>query len=203
MILKNEDEKLLGVVLSGGQSTRMGSDKGLLISDRQTWTQIASILLQEICPSVVISVNKTQLKSYQSIFPSGQLIVDNNELLVKGPLLGLLSVHQMYPEKDIFLLACDMIHMKLPVLQELKKLYGEEKSREAFVFINRDQPEPLCAIYKAPALSGILDKYKREEESRFSMKYILSSMNLFRIPLQESWSDYFLNINSPRDLKNL
>src|SRR6185436_20377186 len=98
---------MLGVILCGGQSSRMGSDKGLLIINEKTWTQIAIEKLASLDIPVKISVNSNQYSAYQSKFSSIELIVDDASLPVKGPLTAVLSCHLKYPSEDLFILACD------------------------------------------------------------------------------------------------
>lgn len=151
---------MLGVVLCGGQSTRMGSDKGLLPLEAQTWAQTAVnkfILLQL---PVRISVNAAQQAAYAQVFDSTFLVTDNNTIRVKGPLLGLLSVHLQYPDEDLFVLACDMPLMDPSLLKELYQAFSPQKA-DAFVFINAGAPEPLCGIYTAAGLQTILNRAKR------------------------------------------
>src|SRR5687767_3060241 len=103
---------MIGLVLCGGQSTRMGTDKGLMISPKKiTWAQQCFSLLAKLDLHVVLSVNETQHNHYKRIFQWNELILDNPNLDVHGPLLGLLSVHAKYPTEDIFVLACDMVEM--------------------------------------------------------------------------------------------
>jgi molybdopterin-guanine dinucleotide biosynthesis protein A len=96
---------MLGVVLCGGQSSRMGSDKGLLMLNDKTWTQKAIDTLSNFHIPIVISVNKNQYHDYSSIFPVDTLIHDDPSLQLHGPLCGLLSVHFKYPEKTWILVA--------------------------------------------------------------------------------------------------
>ena len=50
-------ENLLGVVLCGGQSKRMGSDKGLLVKDGKPWAMCIADKLEKAALPVVVSIN--------------------------------------------------------------------------------------------------------------------------------------------------
>src|ERR1044071_2487658 len=108
---------MTGVVLCGGQSTRMGADKGLLQSNGKTWVKHTAEKLSSLHVHVVVSVNKEQLKSYSRMFGADDLVVDDEGLLVKGPVLGLMSVHQLLKQEDLFALACDMQEMDTALLK--------------------------------------------------------------------------------------
>ena len=51
---------MLGVVLCGGQSSRMGTDKGLIKLNANTWAQAAVDKMLLLKLKVVLSVNATQ-----------------------------------------------------------------------------------------------------------------------------------------------
>jgi len=110
---------MLGVVLSGGQSSRMGTDKGLIRSESKTWAQIALDKLAAFQIPVVISVNAKQHVEYQAEFRVEQLLKDNEGLAIRGPLAGLLSVHRRFPKQDLFVLACDMLLMDKSMMEKL------------------------------------------------------------------------------------
>src|SRR5215210_6325652 len=107
---------MTGVVLCGGQSTRMGTDKGLLQLNSKTWVKHTVERFSSLQIPVIVSVNKEQLKPYARFFNADDLVVDDESLLVKGPILGLLSVHQLLKQEDLFALACDMQEMKTALL---------------------------------------------------------------------------------------
>src|SRR6202012_3284429 len=102
---------MLGVVLCGGQSSRMGQDKGLIATQTTNWAGLALEKLSSLNIPVVLSVNNRQKTSYQAIFSDKLLIADNPELSLKGPLAGILSIHLQYPTEDLFILACDLPYM--------------------------------------------------------------------------------------------
>src|SRR5678810_262172 len=98
---------MIGVALCGEQSTRMGTDKGPLMQNDFTWVDIAVSKLSSLQIPVVVSVNKNQADIYAKRISVSQLIVDHGNISVKGPLLGILSAHQQFPNEDLMVLACD------------------------------------------------------------------------------------------------
>lgn len=192
---------VLGLILCGGQSSRMGTDKGLLpYADGSNWAQHQYELLQSLCPEVVVSVNPVQKNNYRAYFSEEHLVSDHVALQIKGPLLGLISVHLEHPSKDIFLLACDMINMKAEVLQVLLQRYIQDKNKDAWVFILEGSFEPLCAIYKAGALAGIVPQYRTGQINRFSMKSVLEKIQTEPIPVLPVWKTCFSNFNDREEL---
>jgi molybdopterin-guanine dinucleotide biosynthesis protein A len=110
---------MVGVVLCGGQSVRMGNDKGLISSEGITWAQAAVSKLSAFEIPVCVSVNEQQYASYAETFSNNSLITDNPALQLHGPLAGVLSAHLEYPLQNIFVLACDMPLMDVNVLSRL------------------------------------------------------------------------------------
>jgi molybdenum cofactor guanylyltransferase len=184
---------LLGVVMCGGLSTRMGRDKGLIMKKGKTWSEIAYKNLASLQIPVYVSVNEFQLSSYNKIFGLNNLVVDDNEL--NGPLKGLMAVHRKFPEKDLFILASDMTDMNTSLLQELSLSYLINVNFDFHVFKNDTELEPLCAIYKAEALDRIRKTYLANQLHKHSMKYILSLGTICTIPLTIDKKACFANYN--------
>lgn len=194
---------MLGVILCGGQSTRMGTDKGLIKLHANTWAQTALDKMAALQLKVVLSVNLTQYSDYLSVFDGGQLVKDDAALNLKGPLAGVLSVHLQYPDEDLFVLACDMPLMESAMLKELLGVYDEHPLSDAYVFTNNEEPEPLCAIYSAKGLAYIVHLLNAKELTRHSMKFMLEHINTFPTPLNENKKKYFRNFNAHAELNGL
>jgi molybdopterin-guanine dinucleotide biosynthesis protein A len=194
---------MVGVVLCGGQSKRMGSDKGLLNLHANTWAQTAIDKISVLKIPVVISVNKDQYEAYSSIFPPQQLITDKDSLQVKGPLSGVLSVHLSYPAEDLVILGCDMPLMETELVKELLNNYHQQQDKDAFVFTNDGLPEPLCGIYKAKGLAKIISLYQNNQLPRHSMKFMLEHIATYFIPLSDDKKKCFRNFNAHAELNGL
>jgi molybdenum cofactor guanylyltransferase len=187
-----------GIVLCGGKSTRMGSDKGLLQLHEKYWAQIAAEKLSALNIPVKLSVNDSQVEAYKNIFSTNDFITDDKGLLIEGPLLGLMSCHLASPEQDLFVLACDLLNIEATIMSSLYKKY-QQQNFDAYIGYNNNEAEPLCGIYTAQALKNILHLYTIEKLYRYSMKFILEQLNVCRIDLSEEEKLLFKNFNSPGD----
>jgi molybdenum cofactor guanylyltransferase len=186
---------MTGVVLCGGESTRMGTDKGLLEIQSKTWAEVAETKLAALGIPVVISINTKQHEQYSKIFQPEKLIPDQTAIDVKGPLLGLLSLHQILPEEDLIVLACDMIDMKTKLLQQLLAKYNEGK-HDAYIYSSGENYQPLCGIYKAGGLKKINEIYQKGSLKRYSMMHVLEILQTEVLSIKEEDVACFNNYNS-------
>jgi len=194
---------MIGVILCGGQSSRMGSDKGLLKLEAKTWAQTAFDKMAGLNFPVVISVNEKQHTDYAVVFPATELITDDTTLSIHGPLSGVLSVHLRHPEEDLLVLACDMPLMETVLLKELLVQYNHYPADDAFIFTNEGEPEPLCGIYKAKGLAHIHGLYKSNQLRKHSMKYMLEHIQTHTIPVPPDKKQCFRNFNAHAELNGL
>lgn len=194
---------MTGVILCGGQSSRMHKDKGLLHSGSFTWAAKMAGLLKPVCSNLAISVNPQQ-HAYQSELAGYRLITDDDSLGIYGPLLGLMSTHLKFPEEDIFLLACDMQQMQQDVLETMANHYRENPLYEAWIYREAGgDAEPLAGIYAAKALHGILKKHLELPLPAHSMKYLLKQLNVCYHNIPQKWETCFANFNTPGDLEGM
>lgn len=190
--LMNSKSNLLGIVLCGGQSKRMGTDKGLLQLNGKTWSEhIAEKIKAQNIP-VVISINEKQPATYSAIFKKDDLIID--QLPMHGPLNGLLTVYQQYPSKDILLMACDILDMEKSILLELINCYERNKA-DYFAYEENNFFQPLCAIYTSVGLQSIADRLSAGSLANYSFQHILNSGDTYR--LHSSFQKAFANYNMP------
>ena len=184
-------ENLIGVVLCGGESKRMGSDKGLMQKNEKSWASIIAEKLSAQQIPVFVSINKEQEEAYAYLFSSDQLVIDH--IHIKGPLTGLLSVHSKYPGKDILLMACDLIDMDDETISQLITKYRTAHDHDFIVY--HDQfAEPFCAIYKASGIAPLVLKAKNNSLSKFSFQSILDEGKTLRMEVTNKTA--FKNYNT-------
>lgn len=194
---------MIGLILCGGKSNRMCSDKGLILQNNIPWARIAFNKLAEFGLTVFLSINKEQKLDYQAFFAADHLVVDDDSFDIGGPLKGLMTIHKRYPDDSIFLFACDMPLMDKLVIKNLLDTAKRKNSRDAFIFDNEGNSEPLCAIYTATALKQVMELHKTNQLPKQSMKYVLEQVDTLKIPLPDEWKVYFTNYNSPDELSTL
>lgn len=206
---------LAGLVLCGGESSRMGSDKGLLSHNAQPWSKNIYDLLSQNLPEVYISLRLEQASAYKGLFNPDRLIFDQNGIQARGPLKGILSAHEALPEKNWLVAACDMPTMNQPLISRLIKAYEENPGYGCYIFKNPGNDvtrkdnylEPLCAIYSCGGLSKTLEKISRDTNPfpDHSLQKNLLSRNPLIIELETSETEYLLalrNFNTMADYSN-
>ncbi|NCI47698.1 molybdenum cofactor guanylyltransferase [Sediminibacterium soli] len=194
---------MTGLVLCGGKSSRMGSDKGLLRLEARTWAQTAADKLVALGLPVKLSVNKEQYGDYAAVFSESDLITDAALPELHGPLLGVLSCHLQCQNEDLFVLACDMPLMDAGLLKDLLHRHRQQPSAQAWIYTNDDEPEPLCGIYSAKGLSGILTLLQQGRLVKHSMKYMLDHLSVSTTALQAHQKTAFRNFNAHAELNGM
>ena len=134
---------VLGLVLTGGHSRRMGADKAALDYAGEGAVDRALALLGPRCQEAFVSCRADQAQAPGRL---GRPQI-HDILLEHGPLGGILSAFQARPEATWLVLACDLPYLDGATLDRL--LAGRNPYRFATAFKgHQDLPEPLCALYE-------------------------------------------------------
>ena len=181
---------MIGLVLCGGQSSRMGTDKGLMGSP-QPWVLRAMQQLHHVQLETLVSINAAQQETYPAVVAAEILIPDNHAIAVKGPMLGILSCFEQ-KNSDILVLACDMPFVSTTVLEILLANYHQNPNYDAYLFEKDNNIEPLCGIYTSKGLKKIQDLLAL---NNFSMKFFLSKLNVHTSLITEEFYKNFVNVN--------
>lgn len=145
---------LRGLVLAGGRSSRMGTDKATLIHpDGRTLARRGYDLLVEVgCETVVLSLRHDQELPAGFSDLEDVVVVRDPEGTSQGPLSGIVAAMRMMSESDWLVLACDLPRLDLPTLDHLVASKLPEDRFLAYRSESDGLPEPLCALYAAGVL---------------------------------------------------
>ncbi|HDZ04040.1 hypothetical protein LCGC14_0133030 [marine sediment metagenome] len=184
--------KLYGLVLSGGKSTRMGEDKGLITYHNLPQREHLYHLLNKVCEQTFLSIRQDQEREIPNSFNT---IIDKDDF--RGPYNGLLSAHIAHPEAAWLVLACDLPLMDKKALQELIAARNTGKIASAFADANNPLPEPLCAIWEPEALKQSI-AYLEAGNGSCPRKFLINADVNLVFP---EYKEVLLNANSKAEYK--
>jgi molybdopterin-guanine dinucleotide biosynthesis protein A len=134
---------LLGLVLIGGESRRMGTDKAALTyHEEPQWLHSARLLHQQ-CAEVYLSEKTDSQRGAEAGFPS---LPDRFD--VGGPLNGILSALDARPDAAWLVLACDLPGFDAAELEHLVRHRSPAHCATALCDPDSGYPEPLAAIWE-------------------------------------------------------
>lgn len=190
-------ENLLGAILCGGGSTRMGSDKGLMPIRNTIWAKHMHEKLAPFHMPVVYSINAGQFINYREHISPEYLVVDNTD--VKGPLNGLLSIQQRYPKMDILLMSCDMLDLDPSTIEHLLEQYNKDRTFDFYVYQDDEFAQTFCGIYTGVGLEKVEGRLMIGRLDSFSLQSVLDEGYTMRLPIRNK--SVFKNYNSSVDIE--
>lgn len=185
---------LYGLVLTGGQSKRMGRDKALLAYYGKPHAQYLYELLEEFCEKVFLSTRSHQWQNT----PLANLPTIIDSLPSEGPISGMLSAFRTYPQVNWLVVACDLPYVNRENLLPLIEKYREDVIATSYYNLEQNFPEPLCAIYTPNALP-IFEKFYGEGLKCPVKILARSNCQLLPPPSTETTT----NINTPEEYENV
>ena len=184
--------KLYGLVLSGGKSTRMGTDKGLIEYHQVPQREHLYHLLGKVCERTFISLRAEQ----QVKVPFGFATIADEDKF-RGPFNGMLSAHGRHPDVAWLVLACDLPLMDLPALEQLISERDPEKFATALANKENPLPEPMCAIWEPRALQEAIS-YLEAGNGTCPRKFLINNNTKLVFPADKN---VILNANSKEEYK--
>ncbi|MFM2156171.1 MAG: putative bifunctional molybdopterin-guanine dinucleotide biosynthesis protein MobB/MobA [Bacteroidota bacterium] len=180
-----------GLILSGGESSRMQTDKFLLKYDGVEQYKRLLNMFDELNFKTFLSCNE---KQYLDESVCMQKINDNAEYKDAGPLTGVLSAFDQL-QSDLLIVGCDYPLLKIEHLRILKQFSEYGFDEIAFVKNNRnDVVEPLICFLSKQSLQKL--KLFYQNGGRSLNKY-LQQVNPLKIQLND---DSFLrSFDTPED----
>jgi len=150
--LRNSIPPLSGLVLIGGDSTRMNADKSQLVyHDNISQQEYLTNLLNGFCDGVFISVRDGQ----QADKIGSSAITD--KFIGLGPYGGILSAFQQNPNTAWLVVAVDLPFLDKATVQQLIGNRNIHKAATCFIDRNNEFPEPLITIWEPRAYPILLE----------------------------------------------
>lgn len=175
------------VILAGGQSSRMGMDKGMILWQNKPLIQHIIDAVQPISNDILIAAKDPAYMQF-----GHKMISDKIE--EQGPLEGLTNTMQKCSTPHLLVLSCDI---PLITTEHLKNLIKEPLRSKLRLFSIGGVLQPLTALYHHTSFSHIISKYTSGERS---VKRAIEALETEVVVVEESDKHYFSNLNRPEDL---
>ncbi|MDQ8180430.1 molybdenum cofactor guanylyltransferase [Pelagicoccus sp. SDUM812005] len=185
--------QVLGVVLCGGKSSRMGADKAL-VEVRPGVSQLERqlALLETFCLKRAVSVGPQG--GPQRSVPLGVAEIYDVEG-VRGPMAGLIAALKEADGWPVLAIACDMPYLE--VSQLLMLLSRRVPALQATAFLAADgMPDPMCAVYEPAALAEL---ERLAAEGKGSLRRFLQGPQVERLAVEDPL--FLASVNDPADLQ--
>jgi len=176
----------VGVVLAGGEARRMGRDKRLLRLDGVTLLERNLRLLQQLFPTVAVSVRDAG--QITDPLPAGVQIVPDT--VTGSPLAGIASVLAHF-SGPVFVLAADVAFADRTAVQTVLDAFVDV---DVALPVAEDHLEPLHAVYGPDCLTHIR---RLLEKGARSILDLFPLVRVARVPFPDPAP--FFNVNTPAD----
>jgi molybdopterin-guanine dinucleotide biosynthesis protein A len=188
MELKNQP--ITGYILAGGKSSRMGTDKGLLLFNGKPMIQYVIDQMQTVFTKVVIVSNNPEYDKF-----GVEVIPD----LIKdiGPAGGIYAA-LLHSETQLnFVVSCDMPFVTASAIEFI---INNTKENQIVLVENNSKIEPLFGIYAKDCEQAWLHLI---EQHKIKLQEMVLHFKFKAIPIENNdifGKSFFKNINTKEDL---
>nr|WP_315158167.1 molybdenum cofactor guanylyltransferase [uncultured Flavobacterium sp.] len=186
------ENKITAIVLAGGKSQRMGTDKGMLNLNGKTFIQHICDALQPIVGSNILIVSGN--KEYDALgFPRVEDIIEN-----KGPVGGLYTALKESKTKVNLVLSVDVPMVSTELLNWLI-----ESHDETYMVTQTKSGE------KTSPLIGVYDRSMRIvfggqiAGNKLKLQQAIEDVKNRTLEVPEKWKNQVQNINTPEEYQKL
>ena len=177
-----------GFLLAGGKSTRMGRDKALLTYEGETLAERALRKLRAVCPEVAISGGSPELSRFGRVIPDAWP--------GSGPLGGIVTALEQSAHEWNLFLPVDMPFLPEEALRTML-LMGSGGGGLVTVPQVENRIHPLCGVYSKLTLPVLRAEL---EAGRLKMMHAIEATRSFCYMKWDHKPEWFLNVNTPKDL---
>lgn len=188
-------DEITGIVLSGGKSSRLGTEKGLFKFGGKPLVSYSIEAIAPLCSTILLSANH-ELEQYRQF----GLQVVQDEVKEIGPMGGLLACLKHSKTRHNLVLSCDIPFVETELLRFLLSQF--ENEQVVVPVHDEGLVEPLCAYYNTNVIHAIEESVR---EGNFKLLDLLKKINLKKVSIGKNLPFFteqlFYNINSQYQIK--
>lgn len=185
------------IILSGGKSSRMGTNKALLKFHEKTNIERIKDELKHVFDDIILVTNDPETYQFLNIKTVTDQYPDS------GPLAGIHAGLEASDYEENFVVACDMPFVSAELASSLVKAL---KHHDAVVPVSDGRQHPLFAAYQKRVAR---DAKACIEEGTLRLKHMLENLNVrylaeedLRLYCEGSLERVFFNMNRPEEYED-
>ncbi|MGA1226004.1 MAG: molybdenum cofactor guanylyltransferase [Tamlana sp.] len=184
-------ENITGIILAGGKSSRMGTDKGFLTLKGKPFIQHSIDALKPFTSDIIIVSNNSDY----DVFGLKRIedIIEN-----EGPLAGIYSGLKHTKTDYNLILSCDIPLINSNILQKLIDAINDDS--EVIQIESNGKTMPLIALYKKQCEQTFLEFLNKNERR---LQLAISKCRMKNVVLNDEDTFFTKNINTPEQLKQV
>ena len=186
-----DKKNITGIVLAGGKSSRMGSDKGLLTINDKTFVEHVIVAMKPLVDKIIIVSNN---KDYDQF---GYRRVEDS-IKDSGPLAGLYSGLKHSETEFNLVLSCDIPMIKTEILK--KVVDADLENHEVVQIESNTKTMPLIAMYKKQCMHKCLELLQQGEKR---LRVAVNELKTKTIIINAEFDQFVKNVNTKEDLKTI
>ena len=184
---------LKALILAGGKSSRMGSDKAALKYHGIEQVCYLAKILKPFVVEVYVSLRIEQLEA--AYIGNLKTITDNYNS--PSPLNGIVSAMDQLPKTSWLVVAVDMPNITPQTIKKLIDNRDKAKAATCFEMPVKGGPEPLFAIWESNISEQLRDVIKNTKD-HVCPRSVLKSLDIKVIKIAP---EVLTNINTPEELE--
>jgi molybdopterin-guanine dinucleotide biosynthesis protein A len=183
---------LYGLVVCGGQSSRMGQDKGSIKYHLLPQKYHAFQMLSQLCDQVFLGSRYPETDTAYNTLP------DDDEFKDLGPLTSLLTAIKKFPGTGFIVTGCDYPLLELNDMTAFLKSIPPHSIAAAFYNEQAAVYEPLIAYYSAEAGAKLIGQ---SSKGTVSLQQFLIQVNAYKYFPPDP--QHILSIDTPEQMSRI
>ncbi|WNH10801.1 molybdenum cofactor guanylyltransferase [Thalassobellus suaedae] len=184
-----DKKNITGIILAGGKSTRMGTDKGFLLLNEKPFTQYSIDAIKPLVSEILIVSDNPDYDVFG--FKRISDITKN-----AGPVAGIYSGLEASSTEYNLILSCDIPLITSDILKKLIKAIDD--TSEVIQIESNGKSMPLIALYKKQC-KNIFGELLKTDERR--LRIAVNTCKTKNIVLELEHDIFTMNVNTQNQLK--
>ena len=184
-----DKKSITGIILAGGKSSRMGTDKGLLLLNDKPFVQYSIDALKPLVSDIMIVSDNEDY----DVFGLKRI---NDITKNAGPVAGICAGLEASTNVYNMILSCDIPLITSEILQKL--IDSIDDTSEIIQVESQGKSMPLIAIYKKH-LAKTFDSFLQADERR--LRVVIKRCKSKNIIIEKEHDFATMNVNTQTELK--